>query len=65
MKQAITSMDIEWQYMVIIAMLVVRMVMKLHTAITTAEPTSRKRLVKRNFMRKSIGNHTAMPARVA
>ena len=45
-----------------IAMLVVFMVMTLHTPITAAAPQSSCWLVKRNFMRKSIGNQTAIPA---
>ena len=48
-----------------IAMFVVRIVIKLHTAITTAEVISSCWFVKRNFIRNSIGNHTAMPAKPA
>ena len=45
------------------AMFVVRMVMKLQRPMTTAAPQSSCWFVKRNFIRNSIGNHTAMPAR--
>ena len=45
------------------AMLVVRIVTKLQMPMTTADTQSSCWLVKRNFIRNSIGNHTAMPAR--
>ena len=45
------------------AMSVVLIVMKLQMPITAAAPQSSCWLVKRNFIRKSIGNQTAMPAR--
>ena len=45
------------------AILVVLIVMKLQMPITAAAPQSSCWLVKRNFIRKSIGNQTAMPAK--
>ena len=45
-----------------IAILVVLIVMTLQTPITAAAPQSSCWLVKRNFMRNSIGNQTAIPA---
>ena len=45
------------------AILVVLIVMKLQIPITAAAPQSSCWLVKRNFIRKSIGNQTAIPAK--